>query len=63
MDDPKLLLKFWRITLIGVYVIVFLKICNKKCNLPNRTSVRSSSNIVYSRYRYRSIGKTLTVVG
>ena len=42
---------------IGVYVIVFLWICNKECKLPYRASVRSLSNIVYSRYEYRSIGK------
>ena len=52
----------WRLTsaclvcgsneLIGVYMIVFLWICNKQCKLPNHASIRSSSNIVYSRYRY-----------
>ena len=46
-----------------LYVIVFLWICNKECKLPNRASVRSSSNIVYSRYGYRSTRKTLLVVG
>ena len=39
------------------------KICNKKCKFPNRASVRSSSNTVYSRYEYRPLGKTLIVGG
>ena len=33
--------------LIGDYVIVFLWICNQRCNLPNRASIRLSSNKVY----------------
>ena len=33
--------------LIGVYVIVFLWICNKKCKLPNHAIIRLSSNKVY----------------